>query len=93
MIRTCHTPSADNLDENKNPGIVWNVSVAVMSEAQGGLNGVHAGRIGVNTESVITSCENLSEISPVFYVQSWDFVQNKIQKIVRYQIAAYIDSY
>lgn len=22
IITTCHTPSADNLDENKNPGIV-----------------------------------------------------------------------
>lgn len=65
IITTCHTPSADNLDENKNPGIVWNISEAVTSEAQGGLKGEHTGRIGVKTESVITSWQNLSDVSPV----------------------------
>jgi hypothetical protein len=54
-----------NLEENKNPGIVMNISFAVTSEDEGGRNGVQAGRIGVNTESVITSWENLSDISPV----------------------------
>lgn len=55
LIFTCHTPSLVNLDENKNPGIVMNISDAVTSEREGGRNGVQAGRIGVNTESVITS--------------------------------------